>query len=68
MQAGLHWSLRNPSNGTVVDGWLKDPNEAQRLAGKYSIPTDDLKYYDCVMFLVDTAFEAEASKNKGKCD
>ena len=57
------WRLAT-HQAAVVDGWLKDPSKAQEVSQKYSIPTDDLKYYDYVMFLVDTAFEAEASKGK----
>lgn len=57
------WRLAS-HQAAVVDGWLKDPSKAQEISQKYSIPTDDLKYYDYVMFLVDAAFEAEASKNK----
>lgn len=57
------WRLAT-HQAAVVDGWLKDPSKALEVSQKYNIPTDDLKYYDYVMYLVDTAFEAETSKNK----
>jgi len=57
------WRLAT-HQAAVVDGWLKDPAKAREISQKYNIIADDLQYYDYVMYLVDTAFEAEASKNK----